>query len=135
MVPGQIPLLSPTSTVLIKRWRARTNRFPEVAVLPASPAYVSLYLLSILQASSSPAPVQNAFYNIRWAHDVAGFDSSTNHFPRRSWSPLREGYYTLLPKAPYYTRNFTKVFSESRWVDLWWTRDSSPWRYWPLRGS
>ena len=99
-----------------KRWRAWANRFPEVAVLPATPAYVSLYLLSALQASSSPAPVQNAFYSICWAHDVAGFDSLTNHFPRRSWSPLREGYYTLLPKAPYYTRNFTKVFSESRWI-------------------
>ena len=28
------------------------------------------------------------------------------HSPRRSWSPLRESYYTLLPK----------VFSESRWI-------------------
>ena len=62
-----------------KRWRAWANRFPEVAVLPATPAYVSLYLLSVLQASSSPAPVQNAFYSIRWAHDIAGFDSPTNH--------------------------------------------------------
>ena len=62
-----------------KRWRAWANRFPEVAVLPATPAYVSLYLLIVLQASSSPAPVQNAFYNIRWAHDIAGFDSPTNH--------------------------------------------------------
>ena len=48
-------------------------------MLPASPAYVCLYLLSVLQASSSPAPVQNAFYSIRWAHDIAGFDSPTNH--------------------------------------------------------
>ena len=40
------------------------------------------------------------------------------HFPRRSWSPLREGYYTLLPKSfpGHYTRNFTNVFSESRWI-------------------
>ena len=48
-------------------------------MLPATPAYVSLYLLSILQASSSPAPVQNAFYIIHWAHDIAGFDSPINH--------------------------------------------------------
>ena len=45
----------------------------------AAPAYVSSYLLSVLQASSSPVPVQNAFYSIRWAHDFAGFDSPTNH--------------------------------------------------------
>ena len=48
-------------------------------MLPATPVYVSLYLLSVLQASSSPAPVQNAFYSIRWAHHIAGFDSTTNH--------------------------------------------------------
>ena len=48
-------------------------------MLPATPAYVSLYLLSVLKASSSPASVQNAFYSIRWAHDIAGFDSLTNH--------------------------------------------------------
>ena len=64
-----------------KRWRAWANRFPEVAVLPATPAYVSLYLLNVLQASSSPAPVQKAFNSIRWAHDIAGFDSPTNHTP------------------------------------------------------
>ena len=55
------------------------NRFPEVAVPPATPACVSWYLLSVLQASSSPASVQNAFYSIRWAHDIAGFNSPTNH--------------------------------------------------------
>ena len=62
-----------------KRWRVWANRFPEVIVLPATPVYVSLYLLCILQASTSPAPVQNAFYSIHWAHDIAGFDSPTNH--------------------------------------------------------
>ena len=117
-----------------KRWRGWFNRFPEVAVLPATPAYVSLYLLSALQASSSPAPVQNAFCSICWAHDVAGFDSLTNHFPRRSWSPLREGYYTLLPKSfPLHPKFYKSFFRVS--MDLWWTRDSRLWRYWPLRGS
>ena len=48
-------------------------------MLPATPAYVSLYMFSVPQASISPAPVQNAFYNIHWAHDIAGFDSPTNH--------------------------------------------------------
>ena len=117
-----------------KRWRAWTNRFPEVAVLPATPAYVFLYLLDVLQASSSPAPVQNVFYSIRCAHDVAGFDSPTNNFPRGSWSPLREGYYTLLPKSfPLHPKFYKSFFRVS--MDLWWTRDSWPWRYWPLRGS
>ena len=45
-----------------KRWRAWANRFPEVAVLPATPAYVSLYtcavfsrLLVLLRWSRTPS--------------------------------------------------------------------------------
>ena len=47
--------------------------------MPATPAYVALYLLSVLQASTSPAPVQTALTNNRWAHDLAGFQSPTIH--------------------------------------------------------
>ena len=59
---------STTATYLngFKRWRSWASRFPEISVLPANPAYVSLYLLSVLQASTSPAPVQTALYSIRW---------------------------------------------------------------------
>lgn len=40
-----------------KRWRSWACKFPEITVLPATPAYVSLYLLSVLQSSvSSPSP-------------------------------------------------------------------------------
>ena len=48
-------------------------------MLPAAPAYVALYLLSVLQASTSPSPVRSALYSIRWAHDVAGLQSPTSH--------------------------------------------------------
>lgn len=67
-----------------KRWRSWACKFPEITVLPATPAYVSLYLLSVLQSSMSPAPVQTAFYSIRWAHEIAGFESPTSHtLPQR----------------------------------------------------
>ena len=90
-----------------KRWRAWANRFPEVAVLPATPAYVSLYLLSVLQASSSPAPVQNAFYSIRWANDIAGFDSPTNHtLPQKVVESAERKLLHLTSKS----------FLESRWI-------------------
>ena len=74
----------PDSTTLtylngFKRWRAWARRFPEITVLPATPAYVSLYLLSVMQPSNSPAPVQNALYSIRWAHEIAGLNSPTIH--------------------------------------------------------
>lgn len=74
----------PDSTTLtylngFKRWRAWARRFPEITVLPATPAYVSLYLLSVMQPSNSPAPVQNALYSIRWAHEIAGLNFPTIH--------------------------------------------------------
>ena len=43
------------------------------------PQLMALYLLSVLQASTSPAPVQSALYNNRWAHDLTGFQSPMIH--------------------------------------------------------
>ena len=66
-----------------KRWRAWANRFPEVAVLPTTPAYVSLYLLSVLQASCSPAPVRLACMgDLVWVR-ISFFSNfcSLNFFP------------------------------------------------------
>ena len=72
---------STTATYLcgFKRLRSWASRFPEIGVLPETPSFVSLHLLSVLQASTSPAPVQTALYSIRWAHDLAGFQSPTSH--------------------------------------------------------
>ena len=56
------------------------------------------------------------------------------HFARRSWSPLREGYYTKVPKSSPLHQKFHKSCFRVSMV-LWWTQDSWPWHYWPLRGS
>ena len=62
-----------------KRWRFWASKFPEITVLLATPAYVALYLLSVLQAFTSTSPVQSALYSIRWANDIAGLESPTSH--------------------------------------------------------
>ena len=83
---------STTATYLngFRRWRSWASKFPEISFLPATPAYVSLYLLSVLQASTSPAPVQTALYSIRWAHDLAGFQSTTSHtLPQKVFESAR----------------------------------------------
>ena len=73
-----------------KRWRSWASKFSEITVLPAAPAYVALYLLSVLQASTSPSLVQSAFYSIRLAHDVAGLQSPTSHtFPQKVLAQAR----------------------------------------------
>ena len=104
-------------------------------MLPATPAYVSLYLLSILQASSSPAPFLNAFYSIRWAHDIAGFDSPTNHsLPQKVLESTKRRLSHFTSKtSPLHPKSYKSCFKVS--MDLWWTQDSWPWRYWPLRDS
>lgn len=76
-----------------KRWRSWASRFSEITVLPATPVYVSLYLLSVLQASSTPAPVQTALYSIRWAHEIAGFESPTSHtLPQKVLESARRSF-------------------------------------------
>ena len=87
-----------------KRWCAWANRFPEVAVLPATPAYVSYIcsvfsrLLVLLRRSRTPS-IASAGLMILLVSTLL----EITHFPRRSWSPLRGGYYTLLPKSSHYT--------------------------------
>lgn len=44
--------------------------------LPASESDVSVYLVSIIQKNNSFATVDEAFYAIRWAHELAGYDSN-----------------------------------------------------------
>ena len=80
------------------------NRFPKVTVLPATPAYVSYIcslfsrLLVLLRRSRTPS-ISSAGLMILLASTLL----EIIHFPRRSWSPLRGGYYTLLPKSSHYT--------------------------------
>ena len=72
-----------------KRWRSWASMFSEITVLPAAPTYDALYLLSVLQTSTSPSPVQSAFYSIRLAHDVAGLQSTTSHTLPQTTEGLR----------------------------------------------
>ena len=83
-------------------------------MVPPTPAYVSLYLLSVLQASSSPSPVQNAFYSIRWAHDIAGFDSPTNHtLPQKVVESAKRRLLHLTSKKFPITRGILQKFFQS----------------------
>ena len=115
MVPGQIRLLSPTSTVLSDDVLGPTD-FPRsqccllLRLTFLHTCSVFSRLLVLLRRSRTPS-IASAGLMILLVLTLLPII----HFPRRSWSPLREGYYTLLPKVLHYTRNFTNVFSESRW--------------------
>ena len=136
MFPGQIPLLSPTSTVLSDGVLGPTD-------FPRSQCCLLLRLVFLYTCSVFSRLLVN--FLLRWSRTpsiaFAGLMMllvSTLlpiiHLPRRSLSPLREGYYTLLPKSsPLHPKFYKSCFRVS--MELWWTQDSWSWRYWPLRGS
>lgn len=47
-------------------------------ILPAKALTVAIYLSSLIQTLSSPAPLIAAFYSIKWYHDLFGLDSPTD---------------------------------------------------------
>ncbi|XP_046550287.1 uncharacterized protein LOC124260082 [Haliotis rubra] len=48
-------------------------------VIPIAPLYCALYLLSLIQNSSSISPIVTAFYSIRYAHVIVGIPSPTDN--------------------------------------------------------
>ena len=54
------------------------NGFGSSDILPAKAFTVALYLVSVIQTTSSPSPVVTAFYAIKWHHDMFGFNSPTD---------------------------------------------------------
>ena len=118
-----------------KRWRSWASKFPEITVLPATPAYVALYLLGVFQASTSPSPVQSALYSIRWAHDIAGLESPTSHtLPQKVLESARRRLSHQTSKKLPITRENCSKFSRAL-TGHWWTRGSWPWLSLPSQGS
>ena len=123
MVPGQIPRLSPTSTVLSDGVLGPTV-FPRsqcCLLLRLMFLYIcSVFprLLVLLRRSRTPSIASTGLTIL-----LVSTRLQIIHFHRRSWSPLREGYYTLLAKSsPLHPEFYKGSFRVS--MDLCWTRDS-----------
>ena len=63
-----------------KRWSswALSNGLTSRDILPAKAFHVALYLASLVQTANTPSPVVNAFYAIKWFHDLFDFSSPTD---------------------------------------------------------
>lgn len=63
-----------------KRWCdwALSNNIPSKDTLPARAFHVALYIASLIQSASSPSPILNAFYSIKWYHDLLDLPSPTD---------------------------------------------------------
>ena len=60
-------------------WKRWASRSPCIDVFPTKPFHVAQYLQDLLSSASSVAPITSAWYGIRWAHQVAGEPSPTDH--------------------------------------------------------
>ena len=55
-----------------------SNGITSEFILPAKPIHVALYLACLVQQSSSPSPINQAFHCIRWTHNIASTSSPTD---------------------------------------------------------
>jgi hypothetical protein len=57
-----------------KRYMSWAENYKEInSVLPSSELHVALYLQSIMGSVKYHSTIENAFYGIKWAHNIAGF--------------------------------------------------------------
>lgn len=62
------------------RWRkwASSHSLGPGDIFPARILHVAIYLSSIIQTANSSSPVINAFYSLKWMHDIYGLRSPTD---------------------------------------------------------
>ena len=60
-------------------WKRWASSFPCIDVFPAQPFHMALYLKDLPSSASCVAPITSAVYGIRWALQVAGQPSPTDH--------------------------------------------------------
>lgn len=66
------------SFLRFKKW-AKEQGIEESELFPSKPLHVSIYLACLVQRANSPSPIVDAFYGIKWAHDLVGFNSPTDN--------------------------------------------------------
>ena len=63
-----------------RRWRRWADQYDEVSSFPATPLHIALYLMYLLNASVSHAPVSLGYYSLSWVHRIAGLHDPTTDF-------------------------------------------------------
>jgi hypothetical protein len=56
-----------------RRWKTWTQNHVDISCLPADSLHVALYLVSLIQSSSSPSPVLSAFLQYKLGSQNRGF--------------------------------------------------------------
>ena len=61
----------------MEKW-AESNGVESRHILPAQVCSFALYLVSLIQTSSTSSPVITAFYSVKWVHDISDMKSPTD---------------------------------------------------------
>ena len=78
-------------------------------ISPAQMFLVALYIVSLIQTASTPAPVITTFYAIKWVHEICGMNSPTDS----------EIVSKVLESAKRILRNYTIKKSLFQLIFLW----------------
>lgn len=66
------------SFLKFKKW-AKIQGIGDQDIFPSKVLHVSIYLACLSQQANSPSSVNEAFYGIKWAHDITGCSSPTDN--------------------------------------------------------
>ena len=78
-------LLQSRADNTVKKYNSSFKHFDEFCVKnklsskPALPISVAMYLTTLLDEGKSVSVISAAFYGIKWAHNISGFDDPTEH--------------------------------------------------------
>jgi integrase len=61
------------------KWKKWESSHFEESCFPVPPLFISLYLRDKFDSCNSCSPITAAVYGIKWAHELAGVDSPTDH--------------------------------------------------------
>ena len=68
---------------MVKKYSGAFNRWkrwkPSVAIFPAKPLQVALYLSFLIKSAKTSSPVEEAVNSLSWAHNVAVVEDPTDH--------------------------------------------------------
>ena len=61
------------------RWKRWASTKPEIALFPAKPVHVALYLAYLIQKCNTASPVEEAVNALSWTHTLACVEDPTQH--------------------------------------------------------
>ncbi|XP_033762818.1 integrase/recombinase xerD homolog isoform X1 [Pecten maximus] len=102
-----------------KKWVEWCSLYPEITPIPAKEFHVALYLKQIAESSKSSTAIDQVFYAIGWAHDLAGLHNPcksafVNHVREAARRQLKTSVIKKEPLTPEHLKSLVSNFAGHR---------------------